>query len=82
MATHFETYRRADGRFAWRLLAENGDIIATDGGQGYENEADCEKIGIAVVTGARAPRVETLQDTYSIDRFGRKRPLTPPAPPS
>lgn len=29
-------YRRADGKWAWHLLA-NGDIIATDGGQGYDS---------------------------------------------
>lgn len=27
-------------RFGWRLRAENGQVIATDGGQGYEREAD------------------------------------------
>jgi uncharacterized protein YegP (UPF0339 family) len=35
-----EFYRRTDGRWAWRLLADNGQPIATDGGQGYENLDD------------------------------------------
>lgn len=33
-------FRRGDGRWAWHLLAENGQIVATDGGQGYENKGD------------------------------------------
>lgn len=37
-----EVYKRADGLWAWRVVAENGNIVATDGGQGYENRADCE----------------------------------------
>jgi uncharacterized protein YegP (UPF0339 family) len=39
-----ETYKRSDGKWAWRITAKRGNlpdaIIATDGGQGYENEAD------------------------------------------
>jgi hypothetical protein len=27
---------RSDGKFAWRIVADNGQIVATDGGQGYE----------------------------------------------
>lgn len=46
-----EIYQREDGRWAWRLRASNGQIIATDGSQGYENRADCEEIANAVVSG-------------------------------
>ena len=28
-------YEREDGRWGWRLKADNGRIIATDGAQGY-----------------------------------------------
>ena len=28
-------YEREDGRWGWRLKADNGRIIATDGTQGY-----------------------------------------------
>ncbi len=55
MTTKFEVFPRTDGRFAWRLEAGNGEIIATDGGQGYENEADCARVGARVVTGLYAP---------------------------
>jgi uncharacterized protein YegP (UPF0339 family) len=35
-----EVYQRVDKKWAWRLLAGNTEIIATDGGQGYENKSD------------------------------------------
>jgi hypothetical protein len=36
-----EFYQREDERWAWRLIGANGfDIIANDGGQGYENKGD------------------------------------------
>lgn len=52
-----EVYQRTDDRWAWRLVADNGQVIATDGGQGYENRGDCEVIAHAVVRGAYAPPV-------------------------
>jgi hypothetical protein len=39
-----ETYTRADGKRGWRIVVGSGpnaDIVATDGGQGYETERDC-----------------------------------------
>lgn len=53
-----EYYLRADGKWAWRLVARNGQVVATDGGQGYENRADAvgtaesvlKKSGIASTT--------------------------------
>lgn len=35
-----ETYQRADGKRGWRIKVDD-DIVATDGGQGYNNEQDC-----------------------------------------
>ena len=54
--TELQVYQRADERWAWRLLASNGEVIATDGGQGYENRGDCERVAKAVVVGFYAPR--------------------------
>jgi len=34
-----EVYPREDGRWAWRRIAPDGQVLATDGGQGYENKA-------------------------------------------
>lgn len=55
MASKLEVYRRDDNRFAWRLIAPNGEIVATDGGQGYENRRDAERTGDAVARGHYAP---------------------------
>lgn len=44
-------FEREDGKWAWNLVAANGDIIATDGGQGYENKADCQDMARRVVSG-------------------------------
>lgn len=45
-------YQRSDGKWAWRLYGDNGsDIVATDGGQGYENEDDCRTIANQVTSG-------------------------------
>ncbi len=47
-----EVYLRTDDRWAWRLIGANGrDIIATDGGQGYENWDDCLAIAVALLAG-------------------------------
>lgn len=39
MAGKGEIYKRSDGRWAFRVKASNGEIVATDGGQGYESKA-------------------------------------------
>jgi uncharacterized protein YegP (UPF0339 family) len=44
-------YKRSDGKWAWRLKADNGAIIATDGGQGYNNEGDCRTMADRVIGG-------------------------------
>jgi uncharacterized protein YegP (UPF0339 family) len=43
-------YKRTDGRWAWRLVS-NGNIIATDGGQGYENEGDARSMADRIIGG-------------------------------
>ncbi len=40
MAASGELYLRADGKWAFRIKAPNGEIVATDGGQGYESKSD------------------------------------------
>lgn len=39
-----ELFKRKDGKFSWRVRAENRKIIATDGAQGYENRNDAKKV--------------------------------------
>lgn len=55
-----DIYQRTDKRWAWRLIAGNGQTIATDGSQGYENRADCARIATAIITGLYAPKGLTL----------------------
>ena len=50
MATERVLYQRPDRRWGWRLKV-NGQIIATDGNQGYENEADARQMADRVVSG-------------------------------
>lgn len=40
-----EWFQRVDRRWDWhRLDAFNGQIIATSGGQGYEDEGECKRM--------------------------------------
>ncbi len=39
MAGSGEYYKRKDGKWAFRVKASNGQVVATDGGQGYSSKA-------------------------------------------
>ncbi|NIL86530.1 hypothetical protein RhoFasGS6_03934 [Rhodococcus fascians] len=43
-------FKRSDGKWAWRLVV-NGNIVATDGSQGYENKADCRTMADRIIGG-------------------------------
>jgi uncharacterized protein YegP (UPF0339 family) len=51
MAGTGEVYKRGDGKWAWRLKASNGQIVATDGSQGYNNSADAKSTLEKVMNG-------------------------------
>lgn len=36
-------YQRSDGKWAWRVVAANGQITATDGGQGFSRRIDAQR---------------------------------------
>lgn len=42
---------RKDGTWGWHLEADNGQIIATDGNQGYENEGDARDMADRIIGG-------------------------------
>lgn len=42
MAGSGEVYKRADGKYAFRVKASNGEIVATDGSQGYNSASDAK----------------------------------------
>jgi len=50
MATRV-VYERPDKRWGWRLKANNGQIIATDGTQGYDTESDARSMADRVISG-------------------------------
>jgi uncharacterized protein YegP (UPF0339 family) len=60
-ALRTEIYRRDDGKWAWRAVAGNGQIVGTDGGQGYNNEFDAAA-GCVLVTGI-GPEVVRVDDS-------------------
>ncbi len=42
--------QRADGKWGWQLIS-GGNIIATDGNQGYESESYCREMADKVISG-------------------------------
>lgn len=40
MAGKGEIYKRADGKYGFRVKASNGQVVATDGSQGYSDKGD------------------------------------------
>jgi hypothetical protein len=51
-----EVYRRKDGRWAFRVVGANGQIVADDGNQGFERRID------AVTTASKLGQVTVLED--------------------
>jgi uncharacterized protein YegP (UPF0339 family) len=44
-------FQRKDKKWGWELKSDNGNIVATDGGQGYENESDAKNMADRIVGG-------------------------------
>lgn len=53
----FVVYQDAAGEWRWRLVAANGQVIATSG-EGYTRKADAERAVDTVRGGAAVARVE------------------------
>jgi uncharacterized protein YegP (UPF0339 family) len=51
MAGSGELYRRTDAKWAWRIKARNGQVVATDGGQGYETKTHARTTLEKVISG-------------------------------
>jgi uncharacterized protein YegP (UPF0339 family) len=43
--------QRHDGKWAWRIKAANGQVVATDGGQGYETKTHARNTLEKVING-------------------------------
>lgn len=50
MTAERNLYQREDYKWAWRLKV-NGKIVASDAGQGYENEDDARRLADRIVAG-------------------------------
>jgi len=55
-------YKRKDGRWAWNLTV-NGEVVATDGGQGYENESDAKGMADRIINGEFSDAERKRRDT-------------------
>ena len=56
-----EVFERSDGRWAWRLRAENGQTVAADGNQGFRDSTDAQRAVSDVITSIRADTAITLR---------------------
>jgi uncharacterized protein YegP (UPF0339 family) len=56
-----EVYKRKDKKWSWRVRAANQKVVATDGGQGYENKADAVDIAVRL-TNSQLPYVTVGED--------------------
>ena len=52
MAGKGELYTRKDGKWAFRVLASNGQCVATDGSQGYESKASAKSTLTRLLAGS------------------------------
>ena len=44
-------YQRKDCTWGWRLVADNGKIIATDGNQGYDDDDEARSMADRIIGG-------------------------------
>lgn len=59
MAGKGEIYQRSDDKWAFRVKASNGEIVATDGGQGYSAKADAKSTLEKLMRGEYDGPIET-----------------------
>ena len=55
-------YKRKDDKWAWNLTV-NGEVVATDGGQGYENESDARSMADRIINGEFSDADRKRRDT-------------------
>lgn len=55
-------YKRKDGKWAWNLTV-NSEVVATDGGQGYENESDARSMADRIINGEFSDAERKRRDT-------------------
>lgn len=68
MSARAEVFQRTDGRWAFRIVAGNGQTVATDGGQGYENKTDADATAARLATGWDHDMKQTTTTMYGVAR--------------
>jgi uncharacterized protein YegP (UPF0339 family) len=63
-----QIYKDAKGEWRWRLVASNGQIIATSG-EGYKNLSHCEEMVNSMWTRFGESEIETDDDGETLIRF-------------
>lgn len=53
-------YPRNDGKWGWRLEADDGRIIATDGGPGFDRESDARDTADKIIGGHFKDAIEDI----------------------
>ena len=67
MAAKGELYQRKDGKWAFRVKAANGQIVATDGSQGYESKSSAKATLKKLLAGSY-----TKCEEYQRERTGKE----------
>ena len=60
MAGKAEVYKRKDGKWAYRVKSSNGQVVATDGGQGYASKKSALNTVTKLIGGEYKGPVEEL----------------------
>lgn len=63
-----EAYRREDGDWGWRMVASNGNTVAT-GGEGYRNCSDMVHVALTYII--RDDTHLEISLTQSLNELGR-----------
>lgn len=56
-----ELYKRKDGNFGFRVYASNGQVVATDGGQGYASKASARSTLEKLLKGSYAGPIADVE---------------------
>ncbi len=55
-----EVYKRSDGKWAFRIKAANGQVVATDGSQGYNSKVDARATLTKILAGDYRGKINEL----------------------
>lgn len=74
---HFETYRREDGKWDWKLVASNGEILANSD-QGYRDAHDVHRAIRAVLMAVQDAALAAFDMKSTVDLSTERRTASAP----